>query len=179
MARRTARSLRSGTPCREGPDISANGDPFTGPAEYCTGSDNTPFSDCGSFESTYVLPGWFPIGGTSLSSPLLSGIFADRDSYTGQRTGNVNPLLVALFDTNPGRYFNDITGIGPLQQIANQNGLYPTTPGFDMATGIGSPKMAALITGAYRRPSSTPCGGRPARPPHGLFAGKESRYGRD
>jgi subtilase family serine protease len=137
-----------GTPCREGPDISANGDPFTGPAEYCTGSDSTPFSDCGSFESTDVLPGWFPIGGTSLSSPLLSGIFADRDSYTGQRTGNVNPLLYALFDTNPGRYFNDITGIGPLQQIANQNGLYPTTPGFDMATGIGSPKMAALITGA-------------------------------
>jgi kumamolisin len=136
-----------GTPCREGPDISANADPFTGPAEYCTGSASTPDSDCASFESTDVLPGWFPIGGTSLSSPLWSAIFADRDSYTGQRTGNANPLLYYLFNTDPGEYFHDITGIGPLQQIANQNGLYPTTPGFDMSTGIGSPRMAALITG--------------------------------
>jgi subtilase family serine protease len=136
-----------GTPCREGPDISANADPFTGPAEYCTGNASTPYSYCASFESTDVIPGWFPIGGTSLSSPLWSGIFADRDSYTGQRAGNANPLLYSLFDTDPGAYFNDITGIGPQQQIADNNGLYPSTPGYDMATGIGTPKMAALITG--------------------------------
>jgi subtilase family serine protease len=137
-----------GTPCREGPDISANADPFTGPAEYCTGSASTPYSTCATFDTTDAVFGWFPIGGTSLSSPLLSAIFADRDSYTGQRTGNVNPLLYFLFDSNPGKYFNDITGNGPLQQIADNNGLYPSTPGYDMATGIGSPKMAALITGA-------------------------------
>ncbi len=45
-------------------------------------------------------------------------------------------------------YFHDITGIGPLQRAATNNGLFPTTPGFDMSTGVGSPKMAALITGA-------------------------------
>jgi len=136
-----------GTPCREGPDISANADPFTGPAEYCTGSASTPYSVCASFESTDAIPGWFPIGGTSLSTPLWSAIFADRDGYTGQRTGNANPLLYNLFNTDPGTYFHDITGIGPLQQIADNNGLYPSTPGYDMATGIGSPKMAAIITG--------------------------------
>jgi aspartate/methionine/tyrosine aminotransferase len=31
--------------------------------------------------------------------------------------------------------------------VANKNGLYPTTPGYDLATGIGTPKMGALITG--------------------------------
>jgi subtilase family serine protease len=137
----------AGTPCREGPDISANADPFTGPAEYCTGNSGTPYSDCASFESTDPVPGWFQIGGTSLSSPLWSAIFADRDSYTGQRAGNANPLLYSLFDTDPGQYFHDITGVGPLQRIADNNGLYPSTPGYDMATGIGTPRMAALITG--------------------------------
>ncbi len=136
-----------GTPCREGPDISANADPWTGPAEYCTGNASTPYSACASFESTDPVPGWFQIGGTSLSTPLWAAIFADRDSYTGQRTGNANPLLYQLFDTDPGKYFHDITGIGPLQQVADNNGLYPSTPGYDMATGIGSPNMAALITG--------------------------------
>jgi subtilase family serine protease len=137
-----------GTPCREGPDISANADPFTGPAEYCTGSASTPYSTCATFDTTDAVFGWFPIGGTSLSTPLWAAIFADQDSYTGQRAGNVNPLLYRLFNTDPSGYFHDITGIGSLQQIANENGLYPSTPGYDMATGIGSPKMAALITGA-------------------------------
>jgi hypothetical protein len=33
------------------------------------------------------------------------------------------------------------------QAAATNNGIFPTTPGYDMATGIGTPKMAALITG--------------------------------
>jgi hypothetical protein len=45
-------------------------------------------------------------------------------------------------------YFHDITGIGPLQQAATNNGLFPTTPGYDEATGIGTPNMAAIITGS-------------------------------
>jgi len=93
-------------------------------------------------------PGWFQIGGTSLAAPLLVAIFADRDGYQGQRTGAANPLLYSLFNSDPSRYFNDITGIGPLQKAATNNGLFPSTPGYDMATGIGTPKMAALITGS-------------------------------
>jgi subtilase family serine protease len=139
---------RVGTPCREGPDISANADEWTGYTEYCTGNANTPGSYCGTFSASQPVPGWFAIGGTSLSSPLWAAIIADRDSYTGQRTGNANPLLYSLFNSDPGRYFHDITGIGPLQQLALTNGLFPSTPGYDMATGIGTPKMAALITGS-------------------------------
>jgi subtilase family serine protease len=132
-----------GTPCREVPDISANADQFTPYAEYCTGNANTPFSTCATFSASQPVPGWFGIGGTSLSSPLWSAIAADRDSYQGHRSGNLNPLLYQLYIANPGKYFHDITGIG---QATRNNGLFPTTPGYDLATGIGTPKMAALIT---------------------------------
>ncbi len=133
-----------GTPCREDPDISANADEYTPYAEYCTANANTPFSAC-TFSADQTPPGWFGIGGTSLSSPLWSGIVADRDSYQGHRSGNINPLLYLLYNVDPGRYFHDITGIG---QSTTNNGLFPTVPGYDLATGIGTPKMAALITGA-------------------------------
>jgi subtilase family serine protease len=137
----------AGTPCREVPDISANADPYTGYAEYCTGSASTPDSYCATFSGSEPVPGWFGIGGTSLSSPLWAALTADRDSYAGHRTGNINPLVYKWFQTDPGAYFNDITGTGRLQQAATNNGLFPTTPGYDEATGIGSPKFAAIITG--------------------------------
>ena len=133
-----------GTPCREDPDISANADEFTPYAEYCTGNANTPNSVCATFSGGQTPPGWFGIGGTSLSSPLWSAIIADRDSYQRHRSGNINPLVYLLYNINRGRYFHDITGIG---QSTNNNGLFPTVPGYDLATGIGTPKMAALITG--------------------------------
>ena len=59
----------------------------------------------------------------------------------------MNPWLYQLLRTDPGRYFNDITGQGTLQSLATSNGIFPTTPGYDMATGIGPPKAATLITG--------------------------------
>jgi subtilase family serine protease len=133
----------TGTPCREDPDVSANADEYTPYAEYCTGNASTPFSVCATI--TTNAPGWFGIGGTSLSSPLWSGIAADRDSYLGQRSGNLNPLLYLLNAIAPHVYFHDITGVG---QSTNNNGLFPTTPGYDQATGIGTPNMAAIITGS-------------------------------
>jgi subtilase family serine protease len=136
----------AGTPCREDPDVSANADEYTPYAEYCTGNTSTPNSVCGTFSGGELAPGWFGIGGTSLSSPLWAAIIADRDGYQRHRTGNINPLVYLLFDRDPHRYFNDITGIGPRQRAATGNGLFPTTPGYDMATGIGTPKMSALIT---------------------------------
>ena len=130
-----------GTPCREVPDISADADPYTGYAEYCTGSAATPYSTCATISRTP--PGWVQIGGTSLSSPLWSAIIADHDSYWNHRIGNVNPLLYTLYNSDSDGYFNDITGIG---QPSNNNGLFPTIRGYDLATGIGTPKMGALIT---------------------------------
>ena len=134
-----------GSPCREVPDISANADEFTPYAEFCTANANTPGSQCG-FSAGQTPPGWFGIGGTSLSSPVWSAIIADRDSFFGHRTGNINPLMYLLYNLAPSHFFHDITGIGAAQAAATNNGLFPTTPGYDMATGIGTPKMAALIT---------------------------------
>jgi subtilase family serine protease len=133
----------TGTPCREDPDVSANADENTGYAEFCTGNANTPFSDCGTFSGSQVPAGWFAIGGTSLSSPLWSGIAADRDSFQGFRSGNLNPLLYILYNLAPNVYFHDITGAGTPE---TSNGFFPVTKGYDEATGIGTPNMAALIT---------------------------------
>jgi len=137
-----------GTPCREMPDISADADLFTGYAVYCTGNASTPYSVCASLTSSRVPPGWIYASGTSSSSPLWAAIFADRDSFSGQRTGNANPLLYLLYNIAPNRYFHDIGTFsnGPL--TPDTNGLFPTVPGYDLATGIGTPKMAAIITGS-------------------------------
>jgi subtilase family serine protease len=132
-----------GRPCREVPDVSANADEYTPYAEYCTGNASTPFSVCGSFSGEQTPPGWFGIGGTSLSSPLWSAIIADRDGFWHGRTGNANPLLYLLYNIGYHGYFHDITGTGQ----SSNNGFFPTTRGYDLATGIGTPKMEAIITG--------------------------------
>jgi subtilase family serine protease len=143
----------AGQACREEPDISANADPLTGYAEYCTGSSyvspnptGTDYeSACLGLTKTPGAPGWFHIGGTSLSAPLWAALFSDRDAFHGRRAGNANYLLYSLFD-NPRTYaadFHDILGL-PLE---NNNGFYPVTRNFDQATGIGSPNFAGIITG--------------------------------
>ena len=133
----------NGTPCREEPDISANADEWTPYSEFCTGSDATPFSTCAQFSGSQTPPGWFGIGGTSLSSPLWSAIVADRDSFHHNRIGLANAWLYRLFRGAPSVYFHDITGAG---QTTTDNGFFPVTRAYDEAVGIGTPKMAALIT---------------------------------
>jgi subtilase family serine protease len=143
----------AGQACREGPDVSANSDPLTGYAEYCTGSTyvspnptGTDYeSACLGLTKTPGAPGWLHIGGTSLSAPLFGALFADRDAFQGSRSGAANYLLYALFDNRStyGADFHDITGIN---QVSNNNGFYPTTPDYDEATGIGTPNFTGLIT---------------------------------
>ncbi len=134
-----------GKPCREVPDVSIEADSQTAIAEYCTGT--APTSTCAAYdeESAGEYPfGWIEVGGTSLSSPLWSAIIADQVSFLHRRVGNANPLFYLLYNVDYQGYFHDITGIG---QTTNNNGFFPTTPGYDMATGIGTPKMGPLITG--------------------------------
>jgi len=137
---------KNGTPCREVPDISANADEFTPYAEYCTGNADTPGSVCAQFSGGQPVPGWFGIGGTSLSSPLVSAIVADRDSLHGNRAGNINRALYREYQITPSLFFHDVTGAG---HIATNNGLFPAVPGFDLATGIGTIKMAPFIIGSF------------------------------
>jgi subtilase family serine protease len=83
---------------REVPDISVVGDPNTGML----------IGQTQSFFSTGVEYGEFRIGGTSLSSPLMAGMFALAQQLNGSPLGFVNPTLYtngavqgALTDVKP------------------------------------------------------------------------------
>jgi subtilase family serine protease len=88
------------------------------------------------------------VGGTSAAAPLVAGMIALWDQQAKQqglpRPGFVPPLLYATAKRNPGAFI-DITQGG--------NALFggsccPARPGFDLATGLGSPlanQIAALL----------------------------------
>jgi kumamolisin len=88
------------------------------------------------------------VGGTSASTPLVAGMIALWDQQAKQqglpRPGFVPPLLYATAKRNPGAFI-DITEGG--------NALFggsccPARPGFDLATGLGSPlanQVASLL----------------------------------
>ena len=80
-------------------------------------------------------------GGTSLSSPLWAGMWADLTSTAppGMTYGFANPSIYAIAK-DPARYgraFHDIT--------VGSNGLNPVLPGYDYVTGFGVPRLAGLI----------------------------------
>ncbi len=129
--------------CREVPDVSVNADEYTPYTEFCTG-DPTTNSTCALFSSGQPAPGWFGIGGTSLSSPVWSSVIALWDSVHGARFGSANFGLYDLFRANHTytKFFHDITG---KNQTENNNGHYPTTPNYDMTTGIGTPRIAGIV----------------------------------
>ncbi len=131
-----------GQVCRELPDVSANADEFTPYAEYCTGNPTTN-STCATFST-----GWFGIGGTSLSSPVWSSIIALWDSVHGKRFGSANYGLYQLFRSSNSynNYYHDITG---KNQTENNNGFYPTTKNYDMATGIGTPRISGIVKASF------------------------------
>jgi kumamolisin len=99
------------------PDVSGDADPVTG---YSVLVDGT----------TQV------IGGTSAVAPLYAGLFARiNEGLRGQnkpRVGFVNPQLYQF----PGA-FNDIT--------SGNNGAFQAGPGWDAATGLGSPNGSLLL----------------------------------
>jgi hypothetical protein len=55
-------------------------------------------------------------------------------------------VIYKLYQFDPSIYFHDITGTG---HIAKNNGLFPAVPGYDLATGVGTPKASAIITGLF------------------------------
>jgi subtilase family serine protease len=115
------------TACRELPDVSANADEYTGiTIDY----DRQ----------------WTTIGGTSSSTPLWAAILADIDSTASCKAhggvGFVNPSLYAIASV-PSEYkasFNDVTTANN-DEYGITDGLYPATRGYDMATGLGTPRV--------------------------------------
>ena len=75
------------------------------------------------------------------------GICRTRLRGRARGAGPIPSLLTAVRRNNRRTnafYFHDITGF---HQVSNNNGFYPVTPGYDEATGIGTPNFTALITG--------------------------------
>lgn len=97
------------------------------------------------------------VGGTSASAPSMAGIVALLNQYVVskgiQKTaglGNINPQLYRLAQNSPAA-FHDVTASAnsvPCQQGTQdcQTGLvgYPSGPGYDQATGLGSFDASAL-----------------------------------
>src|SRR6266566_1889920 len=88
---------------REVPDVSADADPATGYATYCTVTN----SGCPS-------TGWITVGGTSAAAPLWAGSMALIDQYLQSQgkaaVGSANPALYSLFNAQQqSPAFHDIT----------------------------------------------------------------------
>lgn len=112
---------------REVPDVSADADPKTGYAVYCTVSA----SGCPS-------TGNIVVGGTSAAAPLWAGSTALLNEYLQQqgktRVGFANPTLYKLAnEKQPNPPFHDVT--------SGDNLYYPATPGYDLASGLGTPDV--------------------------------------
>ena len=86
------------------------------------------------------------VGGTSCSSPAFAGIMALVVQKTGERQGNPCQVLYTLgnaqYQGNGPAVFHDITH-GDNSVPGTQG--YPCTPGYDMATGLGSVDAQALV----------------------------------
>jgi subtilase family serine protease len=132
---------------REVPDVSADADPATGYATYCTVIN----AGCPS-------TGWITVGGTSAAAPLWAGSMALIDQYLQSQgkavVGSANPALYNLFNTQQqSPVFHDIT--------SGNNLHYAATTGYDMASGIGSPDVNNIAhdfasSGSGNSPTPTP-----------------------
>jgi kumamolisin len=118
---------------RELPDVSSLGDPNTG-------------------WDVYVVGNWSVVAGTSAAAPLWAGLTALADqklSEQGLRTVGFANLPIYAFGGEPARWpakaFNDVT--------AGENLYYQATPGWDPATGWGTPNAAGFVQDllAYER----------------------------
>jgi kumamolisin len=119
------------TDARQVPDIAASADPLTGYRIYDSTDGGCSGEEC-----------WVAIGGTSASTPLWASLITlanQRAASNGKSTlGFINPMLYKMgADSTLNAAFHDVTVGGNL--------YYPSTAGWDYATGWGSPDASKLI----------------------------------
>lgn len=87
---------------------------------------------------------WTPIWGTSSSTPFSSAtmaLIAAEQRAAGQPPlGFLNPWLYSLGGAQSGAFFDVVQGSNDI----NDNGCCRAKPGYDRASGIGSPNFARL-----------------------------------
>jgi hypothetical protein len=116
------------------PDLSALADPDTGFIQYFTGTAaGTCIHECNN--------GWDAIGGTSVGAPLVSALVAvATQACDVPRLGFVNPSLYAMASTG---FIDVTTGSNDIFNV----GGYSAGPGYDEASGLGSPDGAPFFAG--------------------------------
>jgi subtilase family serine protease len=112
---------------RHVPDVSADADPNSGYSVYCT----VGAAGCSSGSA-----GWIEVGGTSAAAPLWASLTTDTNAYLasqGKSTlGSASADLYTLFNTSQTyAAYHDIT--------TGNNLYYNAGPGYDVASGIGTP----------------------------------------
>jgi subtilase family serine protease len=115
------------TPFRSTPDIAADADPNSG--VYVLDTD------------PLVTNGWYQVGGTSVSSPVLAGIVNGSNNRLGQAPATIggfydseeNDLLYSQLNSHSayGANFYDVK-LG--------NNTHAAGPGYDQCTGVGTPR---------------------------------------
>ncbi|QEH34885.1 Pseudomonalisin precursor [Aquisphaera giovannonii] len=121
----TSAGLNIGT--RTVPDVSFNADPSTGVAVY-------------SSVAYQGQSGWFRLGGTSAAAPAWAGLIAVADqglSLAGKSALSGRQAMTDLYAL-PSSDFNDVT--------SGSNG-YGARAGYDLVTGLGTPRANLLIAG--------------------------------
>jgi pseudomonalisin len=121
------------------PDIAMDGDANTGADVFVSGAPEG-------------------VGGTSLSSPLALGAWADIESADGNSLGFASPLLYGIYPSSSCVGGVPVTPLGqlgsssedpsyPLHDVdLGTNVAYPATPGWDYVTGLGSFDVAKTAT---------------------------------
>lgn len=151
---------------RANADIAADADPSTGVNVY----DSTPYPE----EGKTVVPNWVPIGGTSVATPMISGMFALAGGAHG--VGYPAETLyghlggTALHDVSSGGNgacggnYASCTGslVSPLDCGAGA-WICNATVGYDGPTGVGTPDGLAVFKakagsskGGEGEPQTTP-----------------------
>jgi hypothetical protein len=134
-------SYSSGAPCgstgdcRETPDVSAlSGPPYY--SFYCSAGD------CSG------IGGWGYFYGTSFATPLWAASVALSNANCANEppAGFLGPDLYGIAASDPAA-FNDIT-TGNTDFTGTNDGDYPATTGYDLATGLGTPMWTIGTTGS-------------------------------
>ena len=89
-----------------------------------------------------------PATGTSASAPLWGGLMALADQYAHHDLGSVNPAIYRIARSSSyHQAFHDITTGSNIQTIPYPGSTagYQTAPGWDPATGWGSPNAQVLV----------------------------------
>jgi subtilase family serine protease len=128
-----AQKVVTGSAAREVPDISAN---------------------AGTGMVVDVDGGWGSYVGTSLATPMMASLIADRNDGCAGKTGLFTPDLYADASSIYGTGLDDVT-TGDNDLTGTNGGAYAAGVGYDMATGLGTPLAAGLTCADVDAASST------------------------